>query len=114
MDSIGILITLYNYAHIAYVGGSFRQGIHNVLEPAVYGVPVVFGPKISNSQEAIELVRIKGGFSVKNQAEAYRIFSKLLSDDELVKEAGNINESYVKRNFGATDKITSILNLYLK
>ncbi len=52
VDSIGILLTLYFYADIAYVGGSFKQGIHNVLEPAVYGIPVVFGPKNKNSQEA--------------------------------------------------------------
>nr|HPN39261.1 glycosyltransferase N-terminal domain-containing protein [Melioribacteraceae bacterium] len=62
IDSIGILLTLYYYADIAYVGGSFKQGIHNVLEPAVYGIPVVFGPKIQTSQEARHLVNINGGF----------------------------------------------------
>jgi 3-deoxy-D-manno-octulosonic-acid transferase len=51
VDSIGILLTLYTYANVAYVGGSFKQNIHNVLEAAVYGTPVLFGPKIENSQE---------------------------------------------------------------
>jgi 3-deoxy-D-manno-octulosonic-acid transferase len=64
VDSVGILMALYQYANVAYVGGSFRQGIHNVLEPAVYGIPVVYGPRHTNSQEAIELVRRGGGFVV--------------------------------------------------
>ena len=80
VDSIGILLTLYYYSDVAYVGGSFKQ-IHNVLEPAAYGVPVLFGPKIENSQEALELVRLGGGIIVRNKRMAYYRLRKIFSDE---------------------------------
>ncbi|HTP12381.1 MAG TPA: glycosyltransferase N-terminal domain-containing protein, partial [Bacteroidota bacterium] len=64
VDSIGILTALYQYAHVAYVGGSFKQGVHSVLEPAVYGIPVLYGPRHHNSQEAVELAKRGGGLVV--------------------------------------------------
>ncbi|MFB3056272.1 MAG: 3-deoxy-D-manno-octulosonic acid transferase [Ignavibacteriaceae bacterium] len=67
IDSIGILLTLYTYADVAFVGGSFKQNIHNVLEAAVYGIPVMFGPKINNSQEAIELQKRGGSLMVRTR-----------------------------------------------
>ena len=82
IDSIGILLTLYYYADVAYVGGSFKQGIHNVLEPAVYGIPVVFGPKNKNSQEAQKMISLGCGIEITNKSEAYRVFRELLSNDE--------------------------------
>ncbi|MFH2031392.1 MAG: glycosyltransferase N-terminal domain-containing protein [Bacteroidota bacterium] len=105
IDSIGILLTLYTYAHIAYVGGSFKQGIHNVLEPAVYGIPVLFGPKIENSQEAQNLANGRGGFIVRNKKEAYRRLRKLLSDEELRQNYGKLAYEYVFNNIGATRSI---------
>ncbi|MBM4171958.1 MAG: 3-deoxy-D-manno-octulosonic acid transferase [Ignavibacteria bacterium] len=105
VDSIGILLKLYSYAHAAYVGGSIKQGIHNVLEPAVYGIPVVYGPKIENSREAKILAEIKGSFVVRNQSEAYRILRKIFSDEKMRIESGKICENFVNNNIGATDKI---------
>lgn len=105
VDSIGILLTLYYYADIAYVGGSFKQGIHNVLEPAVYGIPVIFGPKIENSQEAQKLVKLGGAKLINNKTEIYRHLRTLLKDTELRKKAGKISLDYVTQNIGATDKI---------
>ncbi len=105
VDSIGILLTLYTYADVAYVGGSFKQNIHNVLEAAVYGVPVMFGPKIQNSQEAIKLAEIGGGIVVNNKKQAYRNLRKLFSDDDYRKQAGQISADYVHSNIGATQKI---------
>ena len=70
VDSIGILLALYTYADFAFVGGSFKQNIHNVLEAAVYGVPVVFGPRIDNSQEAQKLAEIGGGIVIRNKQNA--------------------------------------------
>ncbi|MGB9665198.1 MAG: 3-deoxy-D-manno-octulosonic acid transferase, partial [Ignavibacteria bacterium] len=67
VDSVGILLILYAYADVAFVGGGFKSNIHNVLEPAVYGIPVLFGPKFSNSQEAFHLISNQGGFSVNNK-----------------------------------------------
>ncbi len=105
IDSIGILLTLYYYAHIAYVGGSFKQGIHNVLEPAVYGIPVMFGPKIQTSQEAQLLVKKGAGILVHDKSEAYKALRKLLTDSAYCESLGKIAGEYVTSNIGATDKI---------
>ncbi|MGE5402609.1 MAG: 3-deoxy-D-manno-octulosonic acid transferase [Ignavibacteriales bacterium] len=105
VDSIGILLTLYYYADIAYVGGSFKQGIHNVLEPAVYGIPVLFGPKIENSQEARKLVQIGSARIIRNKKEAYRTLRTLLTNEELRTQMGKISSLFVNENIGATDRI---------
>jgi 3-deoxy-D-manno-octulosonic-acid transferase len=104
VDSIGILMALYQYANVAYVGGSFRQGIHNVLEPAVYGIPVVFGPKHTNSQEAMELARRSGGFIVNDQQECYRTLRTLLDDKKANSAAGKQALMLVEENIGATER----------
>lgn len=104
VDSIGILMALYQYANVAYVGGSFRQGIHNVLEPAVYGIPVVYGPKHTNSHEAIELSRRGGGFVVNDQQECYRTLRTLLDDKKANSIAGSQAFALVKENVGATER----------
>jgi len=113
IDSIGILLTLYTYAQVAYVGGSFKQGIHNVLEPAVYGIPVLYGPKYENSQEAIHLAKIGGGIAVHNKQEAYKNLRKLFSDDTLRIRTGKICADYVKANTGATAKILKEIYNYI-
>lgn len=105
VDSIGILLTLYYYADVAYVGGSFKQGMHNVLEPAVYGIPVVFGPKNKNSQEAQKMIELGCGLEIQNKNEAYKIFRDLLSNEEKRKKIGKISYDYVQNNIGATEKI---------
>jgi 3-deoxy-D-manno-octulosonic-acid transferase len=104
VDSIGILMALYQYADIAYVGGSFRQGVHNVLEPAVYGIPVVYGPRHTNSQEAQELIRRGGGFLINDQPECYRALRSLLDDVKARTTAGNAALKLVKENIGATER----------
>ncbi len=114
IDSIGILLTLYYYADVAYVGGSFKQGIHNVLEPAVYGIPILFGPKIENSQEALKLVELGSGFVVKNKKQAYKTLRKLFSDEDLRRKAGIISFDYVNNNLGATEKILKEIKRELK
>jgi 3-deoxy-D-manno-octulosonic-acid transferase len=114
VDSIGILLTLYFYADITYVGGSFKQGIHNVLEPAVYGPPVLFGPKIENSQEAIYLSKDNGGILVRNKRQAYKNLRYLLQNEKVRIETGNKAKSYVMENIGATDKIISEISRYIQ
>jgi 3-deoxy-D-manno-octulosonic-acid transferase len=104
VDSVGILMQLYQYATVAYVGGSFRQGIHNVLEPAVYGVPVMFGPEHANSQEAMELARRGGGFVISDQAECYRTLRTLLDDRKAATAGGTQALNLVKENIGATKR----------
>ncbi|GBD88954.1 3-deoxy-D-manno-octulosonic acid transferase [bacterium BMS3Abin03] len=105
VDSIGILLTLYTYADVAFVGGSFKQNVHNVLEAAVYGVPVMFGPKINNSQEAKQLAERGGGLLIRGKREAYRRLRTLFSDEQLRNTRGKIALEYIKENIGATDKI---------
>ncbi|MGB5850516.1 MAG: glycosyltransferase N-terminal domain-containing protein [Ignavibacteriaceae bacterium] len=105
VDSIGILLTLYTYADVAFVGGSFKQNIHNVLEAAVYGIPVMFGPKINNSQETKELQKRGGGLMVRGKREAYKRMRSLFSDKQLRETRGKISMKYVQKNLGATNKI---------
>ena len=105
VDSIGILLTLYTYANVAYVGGSFKQNIHNVLEAAVYGTPVLFGPKIENSQEAKKIAELGGGIIINNKRQAYKNLRRLFSEETLRSNSGNISASYVQTNIGATQKI---------
>ena len=105
VDSIGILLTLYTYAHAAFIGGSFKQNIHNVLEAAVYGIPVMFGPKIEKSAEAFELMKRGGGIMIRNKREAYRQLRTLFSIEKLRKEKGEISYKFVQENLGATQRM---------
>jgi 3-deoxy-D-manno-octulosonic-acid transferase len=107
VDSIGILMALYQYAHIAFVGGSFRGGVHNVLEPAVYGIPVIFGPNHTNSQEAMLLLDEKIAFMGSDDKEMYRILRTLLSDETIRSESGQKAFLFIKKNIGATQKFLS-------
>ena len=113
VDSIGILLTLYTYASAAFIGGSFKQSIHNVLEAAVYGIPVLFGPKIENSQETKELLKRGGGILIRNKREAFRQMRMLFSNEDLRKAKGQIALQYVQENLGATDKIVKEIYNYL-
>ena len=110
VDSIGVLSILYNHADAAFVGGSFKQNVHNVLEAAVYGVPVLFGPKIENSQEAKQLVETAGGMLVRGKKEMYRRLRSLFQDENLRLRRGNKSFEYVQKNIGATEKIFSEIN----
>jgi 3-deoxy-D-manno-octulosonic-acid transferase len=113
VDSVGILLTLYTYASAAFIGGSFKQSIHNVLEAAVYGIPVLFGPKIESSQETQELLKRGGGILIRNKSEAYRQMRTLFKNDNLRKAKGQIAFKYVQENLGATDKIIKEIKNYL-
>ena len=114
VDSICILLTLYAYAHIAYVGGSFRQGVHNVLEAAVFGVPVVFGPRYRNSEEPLMLVNQGGGFVVSDIRDLHRTLANLLTDEVARSTAGERAAQFVRSNVGATEMFLQRLEPYLK
>ncbi len=105
VDSIGVLSILYSYADVAFIGGSFKINVHNVLEAAVYGVPVLFGPKIENSQEAKKLLEAGGGIMIKDKKMFYRTLRKLFSDEKLIKETGKRSFEFVNKNVGTTDRI---------
>lgn len=107
VDSIGVLSILYKYADAAFIGGSFKMNVHNVLEAAVYGVPVIFGPKIENSQEAVKLAETGGGLMVKDKKEFYRTLRILFTDEKLKKLYGQKSYEYVHSHIGATNRIIS-------
>ena len=105
IDCFGLLSSAYRYANIAYVGGGFGVGIHNINEAAVYSIPVIFGPNHSKFLEAGDLIRAKGGFEVRNEADFRKIMEKKLLKTPLRKEAGEAAGTYIKNKLGATDLI---------
>lgn len=106
IDNVGMLSRLYKYATITYVGGGFGEdGVHNVLEAAVYGKPVVFGPEYDKYIEAIELVEWGGAFSIENALELEKQFDVLLQDDAQYQSACSAARDYVYAKKGATDAI---------
>ncbi|MBN9384238.1 MAG: 3-deoxy-D-manno-octulosonic acid transferase [Chitinophagaceae bacterium] len=110
IDNIGMLSRLYQYATIAYVGGGFGDdGVHNVLEAAVYGRPVVFGPVIEKYIEAVELVDSGGGIVIDSALEAESVFSRLLSNTEEYRQACEASRDYVYSRKGATGKVISYI-----
>lgn len=110
IDTIGLLTRIYSYADIAYVGGAAGDtGLHNVLEPAAFGVPVVIGRNYSKFPEAGELQRLGALFSVANSSEAQRVLGKLITDENFRKSSGLLAAEYIDRNRGATEIISGYL-----
>lgn len=112
IDTIGILTKIYSYADIAYVGGGFgNPGVHNILEPATFGVPIVIGPNYSHFAEATALVHMEGCLSVSNSKELNDAFDTLINNHDVRHEKGHICSTFVQMNKGATDVILKhILN----
>ena len=113
IDTIGILTKIYAAADIAYVGGGLKTGLHNILEPATFGIPVVIGNKYDKFKEAVDLVAAKGCISISNQKEFTEVLLKLKTDPDFRKESGAINSNYIQENLGATKKIMNYLKLKL-
>ena len=109
IDSIGILSHLYQYAEIAYIGGGFGVGIHNILEAATFGKPVIFGPNYQKFQEARELLAIGGAFSISDQKGFLEFTEKLLEDEDFLRKASQTSKDYVAGKTGATRMILEYL-----
>lgn len=110
IDNIGSLKFLYRYATVAFIGGGFgNDGIHNILEAAVYYKPVLFGPAFENFSEATELIDKGGAFDVEDAIELEDQLEELLNNDELYAEACSIAGEYVKNNAGATNAIINYI-----
>ena len=106
IDTIGILTKIYSYADIAYVGGGFgNPGVHNILEPATFGVPIIIGPNYSHFAEATALVHQEGCISISNQNELTEAFDNLISNEDVRHEKGHICSTFVQMNKGATEVI---------
>ena len=114
INNIGMLSGLYSVAKYAYIGGGFQKGIHNTLEPAVFGIPVFFGPKYTKFTEAIRMIEIEIAFSVQEPEACIRWIDILESDvTEYVKIRDKSNHFFTL-NCGATEKIVSDLYPYLR
>jgi 3-deoxy-D-manno-octulosonic-acid transferase len=108
IDNIGILTKIYSYADIAYVGGGFgNPGVHNILEPATFGIPIIIGPNYSHFAEATALVNLGGCISIKNQNQLKEIIDELLQNEDERLEKGHICRTFVQMNAGATEKISN-------
>lgn len=114
IDSIGMLSQLYRYGSMAYIGGGFGAGIHNILEAAAFGLPVFFGPNYHKFNEARELIALQGAFSVQNPDELLSKVSELLSDPAKLSQASAISRKYVEEGRGATRIILSKVGELLK
>jgi 3-deoxy-D-manno-octulosonic-acid transferase len=109
VDSIGNLFALYQYANVVFIGGAFRQGVHNVLEPAVFGVPVLCGPQIGNAREAQDLVKSGGGHTVTSSDEIVDYCNKAINDPAFAINEGSLSKNFVESHGGATKKIVTAL-----
>jgi 3-deoxy-D-manno-octulosonic-acid transferase len=109
VDNIGLLSGIYHIAHICYIGGGFGKGIHNTLEAATFGKPIIFGPNYTKFQEAKDLIARTAAFSINNSEELNKIGLKLLNDEEYYKQAASSSREYVLEKKGATEVITNYL-----
>lgn len=107
VDTIGLLSSIYRYADLAYIGGGFGVGIHNTLEAAIFGMPIVFGPNYLKFNEATSMVKLKVAFPVTNYPELKEVLEPLLSDGEKRKSIARQCTNFTSRNLGATQTILS-------
>jgi 3-deoxy-D-manno-octulosonic-acid transferase len=105
IDNIGLLSSLYAYADIAFIGGGFGAGIHNTLEAAAWGLPVIFGPNYQKFDEAKSLIEKKAGFGISNFEELEQVLTNLIKDSGFRKTTGQLAKDFVEQNIGATQKI---------
>lgn len=115
IDNVGILSSIYSHANFAYIGGAFGKGLHNILEACTFGIPVIFGTNYLKFKEAVDLVQLKGAFSVSSSTEFENIARQLITNIDKTKLAGSICKNYVENHAGATKRIIhnlSFLNIH--
>lgn len=110
IDTIGLLTKIYSYADVAYVGGGFATGLHNTLEPAVFGIPVIIGPKFQGFKEAEDLINEKGILSVSTDEEFKATLDRFYEDSDLLNQTGSINYNYINSKLGATALVLKHIN----
>ena len=113
IDQIGILSSLYQYCDIAYIGGGFGHGIHNILEAVTFGKPVIFGPNYQKFKEAVDLLDLGGAFTISNETDLNSEFSRLTESDEDYNAISSICKTFIEQNRGATDQILNKLSEYI-
>jgi 3-deoxy-D-manno-octulosonic-acid transferase len=110
IDTIGILANLYRYSRVAFIGGGFGAGIHNILEAAAYGIPVLFGPRYGKFREARDLVEQKAVFTVADAMQFRQAVESLLNDSSKYSYCSSACRKYVSQNKGATENILKNIN----
>jgi 3-deoxy-D-manno-octulosonic-acid transferase len=110
IDKVGILANLYQYASVAYIGGGFGKGVHNILEAATFGMPVIFGPNYKKIAEARDLIKYGSAFSIKNEKELWSLCLKLLGNFALLKSTSEISREYVSLKRGGSGAILIFIN----
>jgi 3-deoxy-D-manno-octulosonic-acid transferase len=113
IDNVGMLSSLYRYAGIAYIGGGFGKGIHNTLEAATFGMPIIFGPNYQRFREAVELVNRGCAFPVEDYGMLNSILTDLINDEEQRKTIGEKSASFVKESTGATALIVESIEKFI-
>jgi 3-deoxy-D-manno-octulosonic-acid transferase len=113
VDTIGLLTKIYSYAEIAYVGGGFETGLHNTLEPAVFGIPVIIGPRYHGFKEAEDLVALQGILSITDGDQFKSVIDRLLKDPSYRDGTGAQNIDYINANKGASRKIMALVDTFL-
>lgn len=111
IDSIGLLSSLYKYGNIAYIGGGFGKGIHNTLEAATFGLPIIFGPNYLKFQEAKDLINLGAAESIDSASKLNKLLNTLLINNDEIIRKGNISAEYILKQKGATDKIISCIKM---
>lgn len=109
IDTIGILSKIYKYSYISYVGGAFETGLHNILEAAVFGVPLFFGPHYSKFNEAVQLVALQGAFSITDYSEMLQKCELYAQNQDEYASVCQICKSFVQENLGSCQKIMEII-----
>jgi len=105
IDTIGLLTKIYSYANIAYVGGGFATGLHNTMEPAVFGIPIIIGPQFLGFKEVEDLIKEGGIMPISNQDSFNNLMGELLNNPISIRNIGDINANYINSNRGAADLI---------
>ena len=105
IDTIGLLSAAYKYGNLAFIGGGFGKGIHNTLEAATFGLPVIFGPRYKKFREAEELVTAGAGFSVHDFVSFKSRLNRFIDEPEILKTSGEFANNYVFSKIGATSHI---------
>ncbi len=111
INCFGLLSSIYQYGQVAYVGGGFGVGIHNVLEAAVWGMPVIFGPNNKNFQEAQGLLSVGGGFEIATDDNFAQLMDRLSSDSKFLEESSTVASTFVQGQVGATEKVLGEVGL---
>jgi 3-deoxy-D-manno-octulosonic-acid transferase len=113
IDNVGMLSSLYKYASFAYIGGGFGKSIHNILEPATFGIPVIFGPRHEKFREAKDMIQTGAAFSVQDYDGFEKLVTIFMSDESERKKAGNAAGAYIESNTGATEVVMKELKKIL-